>query len=142
MTLFTLYYPRREILFVFFIPMPMWVLLSIYILSRCWPGSAAAAPGIGVGIALAGAGFAYAYKQLDLRWSRLISGRIVPAATADLLLGRYEQGRPRGPGPSRTSTSVGGGRQRPRSPSCPRNSSTPASTRSSPRSPATATATA
>src|SRR5262249_49593068 len=32
MTLYTLYYPKREILFFFIIPMPMWVLLSIYIL--------------------------------------------------------------------------------------------------------------
>ncbi len=29
-TLFTLFYPRREIL-LFFIPMPMWVLLLIYL---------------------------------------------------------------------------------------------------------------
>ena len=26
MTLYTLYYPRQEILFLFFIPMPIWVL--------------------------------------------------------------------------------------------------------------------
>ena len=39
-TLFTLFYPKREILF-FFIPMPMWVLLAIYLVlplaARFWP---------------------------------------------------------------------------------------------------------
>src|SRR5262245_13233957 len=32
MTLFTLYYPKQEIHFLLFIPMPMWVLLAFYIL--------------------------------------------------------------------------------------------------------------
>ncbi len=112
MALFTLYYPKREILFAFVIPMPMWVLLAIYIvIPMLVRFSGSGSPGIDLGIALAGAGFAYAYKQLDLRWSQPGLGPDVPAATEDLLVGRPRAGPPsRGSGPSRPSTSVGGGR--------------------------------
>jgi hypothetical protein len=111
MTLFTLYYPKREILFAFFIPMPIWVLLSIYIaipLLARFNGSGT--PGMGLGIVLTGAGFAYMYKQLDLRWSRLTSGRMFRPRLRIFSSVGYDQARPRGLGPSRTTTSVGGGR--------------------------------
>lgn len=112
MTLFTLYYPKREILFFFIIPMPMWVLLSIYILLPVLGHfSGGGSPGIGVGMILAGAGFAYAYKQFDLRWSKLISGRrFRPRLKIFSSSGYEQQGRPgRGWSPSRPSSSVGGG---------------------------------
>ncbi len=113
MTLFTLFYPKREILFAFFIPMPMWVLLTIYILIPLLSKfNGSGNPGIDLGIALAGAGFAYAYKQLDLRWSRLTSGRMFRPRLRIFSSVGYDQGpgRSRGSGPSRASTSVGGGR--------------------------------
>ena len=113
MTLFTLFYPRREILFAFFIPIPMWVLLSIYILVPLLARfNGSGNPGIDLGIALSGAGFAYAYKQLDLRWSRLTAGKMFRPRLRIFSSVGYDQGqgRPRGKGPSRTSTSVGGGR--------------------------------
>jgi membrane associated rhomboid family serine protease len=71
MTLYTLYYPRREILF-FFIPMPMWALLGIYLVLPMVSG-----PGhlVAYESHLAGAAFGYCYKQFDLRWSRLVGGR-------------------------------------------------------------------
>ena len=72
LTLYTLYYPRREILF-FFIPMPMWVLLVIYLVYRS--STCQRQDSSPIESHLAGAAFACAFKQFDLRWSRLISGR-------------------------------------------------------------------
>ena len=144
MTLFTLFYPKREILFAFFIPMPMWVLLTIYILIPLLSKfNGSGNPGIDLGIVLAGAGFAYAYKQLDLRWSRLTSGRMFRPRLRIFSSVGYDQGpgrsrapAPRGPRPA--SAAAG----RPRSRCCPRSSSTRGWMRSSPRSPATAIGTA
>jgi Rhomboid family len=108
MTLYTLYYPKREIGF-FFIPMPMWVLLAIYLLLPLLARLGGGSPGIELGSILAGAGFAYVYKQLDLRWSRLTSGGGFRPRLRIFSPVSYDQGRPRGSNPSRTSTSVGGG---------------------------------
>lgn len=116
MTLFTLYYPKREILFFFIIPMPMWVLLTIYILLPVLGHfGGGGSPGVGVGMILAGAGFAYAYKQFDLRWSRLVSGRRFRPRLKIFSSPGYEQpSRPgRGWSPSRGSSSVGGGGRAP-----------------------------
>jgi membrane associated rhomboid family serine protease len=108
LTLATLFYPKKEILF-FFIPMPMWVLLSIYIAIPLLARFGGGAPGIELGVVLASAGFAYAYKQLDLRWSRLASGRGFRPRLRIFSSVGYDQGRPRASGPSRSSSSVGGG---------------------------------
>lgn len=112
MTLFTMYYPRREILLMFIIPMPMWVLLALYILLPLLGRFGSGTPGAGLGLVLTGAGFGYAYKQLDLRWSRLASGRMFRPRLRIFSSVGHDQGtsRPRGPGPSRSSTSVGGAR--------------------------------
>jgi len=113
MTLFTMYYPKREILFFFFIPMPMWVLLSIYIVLPLLGHFSGRSPGIDLGMVLAGAGFAYAYKQFDLRWSQLTSGRRFRPRLRIFSSSGYDQGRPRGWSASRSSTSVGGGGRSP-----------------------------
>jgi membrane associated rhomboid family serine protease len=111
MTLFCLYYPKREILIFFILPVPMWLLLAFYILVPLlgrFNGSGS--PGIDLGMVLAGAGFAYAYKHLDLRLSRLTSGRpFRPRVRFFSSVGRETgPGRSRGASPSRTSGSVGG----------------------------------
>src|SRR5262249_54763541 len=57
MTLFCLYYPKREILIFFILPVPMWLLLAIYILAPLlgrFNGSGS--PGIDLGMVLTGAG--------------------------------------------------------------------------------------
>jgi membrane associated rhomboid family serine protease len=69
-TLYTLFYPRREILF-FFLPMPMWVLLAIYLVFPLFGDNRRVA----YEAHLMGAAFAFCYKQFDLRWSRLFSAR-------------------------------------------------------------------
>ncbi len=112
MTLFTMYYPRREILFMLIIPMPMWVLLALYIVLPLLGRFGSGTPGAGLGMVLTGAGFGYAFKQLDLRWSRLIAGRGFRPRLRIFSSVGYDQGtsRPRSTAPSRPSSSVGGGR--------------------------------
>jgi membrane associated rhomboid family serine protease len=108
MTLYTLFYPKQEILFFFIIPMPMWMLLSIYILIPLLARFGMRSPGIDLGIALAGAGYAYAFRQFDLRWSKLFSGRTFRPRLRIFSSPEYETGRPRGRSPARTSAGVGG----------------------------------
>ncbi len=69
-TLYTLFYPRREILF-FFVPMPMWVLLGIYLVYPLLVSRSHVA----YEAHLMGAAFAFCFKLFDLRWSRLVTGR-------------------------------------------------------------------
>ncbi len=71
LTLFTLFYPKREILF-FFIPMPMWAVLGIYLVFPLI--SERERLGVAYQSHLAGALFALAYKQFDLRFSKLVPG--------------------------------------------------------------------
>ena len=96
MTLYTLFYPKREIPVAFFIPMPMWVLLAIYIVM---PAASAVRRPTRRGSTWASRwpvrASRYLYKQFDLRWSRLTSGRQLPAPAADLLLGRLRPGHGR-----------------------------------------------
>jgi membrane associated rhomboid family serine protease len=98
-TLYTLYYPRREIYAFWFVPMQMWLVLAIYLFFPLVPLNDHRSAHIAWESHLAGAGFAFLFKQFDLRWTRLVSGRF---------------GRPRlkifsparrGPGRSRTSSS-------------------------------------
>lgn len=74
-TLYTLYYPTREMLFFFFMPMPMWVVLVICLVYPFLPFLGLGSRQIAVEAHLAGAFFGWGYKQFDLRWSRLFSGR-------------------------------------------------------------------
>jgi membrane associated rhomboid family serine protease len=103
--LFTLYYPKREILFIF-IPMPMWVLLAIYLFFPMLPHVTGLTSDIAVESHLTGAAFAFLYKQLDLRWSRLTSGRAFRPRLRIFSPVTSDQGRPRSPNPARTSISV------------------------------------
>lgn len=101
-TLYTLYYPRREILVMGFIPTPMWLLLSIYLI---WP---LLGEGRGPHVAweshLAGAAFAFVYKHFDLRWSKFAPGRLGRPRLKLVTPPRYEPVRPRTPVPSRGDT--------------------------------------
>jgi membrane associated rhomboid family serine protease len=74
----TLYHPRREILLFFVLPMPMWLVLAIYLgsdllsLLQEFRGAGRVA-GVAFAAHLGGALFGYAYKSFDLRWARLWS---------------------------------------------------------------------
>jgi membrane associated rhomboid family serine protease len=70
--LYTLYYPHRELLFMFVIPVQMWVfvglmvLLQVYLMLR-----PAAHLSTAVEAHVAGALYGYLFKKFDLRWSRM-----------------------------------------------------------------------
>jgi membrane associated rhomboid family serine protease len=106
MMLFTLFYPRREILF-FFIPMPIWLLLAIYLVYPLLPVLNGGTTRTAVESHLAGAGFAFLFKQFDLRWSRFFSGRVFKPTLRIFSPVPREQTRTRTPNPSRTPASVG-----------------------------------
>jgi len=97
-TLYTLFYPRREILF-FFLPMPMWVLLGIYLVFPLFGDNRRVA----YEAHLMGAAFALCYKQFDLRWSRLVTGRIRRPQLRIITPMPVDQPRTRPPGSSRAA---------------------------------------
>lgn len=101
-TLYTLYYPKREILFFGFIPMPMWLVLAIYLV---WPilGEGRSGGRVAIESHLAGAAFAFLFKHFDLRWSRLIGGRFGRPRLKVVAPPRYEASRPRAPVPTRSA---------------------------------------
>ena len=74
---YAMYYPRREILLFFVLPVEMWLLVTIYILSDAWkllfPD---AHDRIAVASHLSGAAYGYLYKHFDLRWSRLLGDKL------------------------------------------------------------------
>jgi membrane associated rhomboid family serine protease len=107
-TLYTLFYPRREI-YLFFIPMPMWILLSIYLFVPLLPILAGGSTDVAIESHLAGAGFGFLFKQFDLRWSRLFSGRVFKPRLRIFSPAPREQTRTRSPSTSRTPASVGSG---------------------------------
>lgn len=81
-TLYVTWYPRREMLLFFIVPVEAWMLLAIYMASDTFM-MLQNAQGIGVGPAFAtafaahlgGAAYGYLYKRYDLRWSLLFSAR-------------------------------------------------------------------
>jgi membrane associated rhomboid family serine protease len=107
-TLYTLFYPRREIL-LFFIPMPMWLLLVIYLFLPLLPVIAGGTTNIAVEAHLAGAAVGFLFKQFDLRCSRLFSGRVFKPRLRIFSPAPREQTRTRSPNTSRTPASVGSG---------------------------------
>ena len=105
--LFTLFYPKREIVF-FFIPMPIWLLVAIYLFYPLIPVLAHQSSHVAVEAHLAGAGFAFLFKQFDLRCGRGYSrGRVFKPRLRIFSPVPREQTRTRTPNPSRSSASVG-----------------------------------
>jgi membrane associated rhomboid family serine protease len=111
-TLFTLFYPKREMLFII-VPMPMWVVLAIYLFFPLLPQARTFLAEVAVESHLAGAAFGVVYWYFDLRWSRLFSVRNFRPRLRIFSPVSYDQGRPRTSSSSRTSTSVGGGGKTP-----------------------------
>jgi len=97
-TLYTLFYPRREILF-FFLPMPMWVLLGIYLVFPLFGDNETVA----YQAHLMGAAFAFCFKLFDLRWSRLVTARIRRPRLRIFTPMPVDQPRTRPPGSSRAA---------------------------------------
>jgi membrane associated rhomboid family serine protease len=70
--LYALYYPHREVLLFFIVPVEMWILVLIYLGGQIWQFLQ---PNAHVTEAIAshltGAIYGYLFKHFDLRWSRL-----------------------------------------------------------------------
>jgi rhomboid family protein len=101
LTLYTLFYPKREVLFFFIVPMPMWVLLCIFLFAPLI--SDREALGVAYQSHLAGALFGLAFKQFDLRYSRLVSGRFRRPRLRVFMPAQADQPRSRPPGSARMS---------------------------------------
>jgi membrane associated rhomboid family serine protease len=105
--LYTLYFPKREILFVV-VPMPMWLLLVLYLVLPLAFRASGGQTQIAIESHLAGAAFGFLFKQFDLRWSRLFSGRMFRPRLRIFTPVPRETTRSRSPNPARTSASVAG----------------------------------
>ncbi|WP_169974429.1 rhomboid family intramembrane serine protease [Tautonia rosea] len=76
--IYVLYYPNREILLFFVLPVPMWMFAIIFFgrdllgLIQSLQGSTTAP--IAFAAHLSGAAYGFLYKKYDLRWSRITSG--------------------------------------------------------------------
>ncbi len=97
-TLYTLFYPRREILF-FLMPMPKWVVLGIYLVFPLFGDNGRVA----YQAHLMGAAFAFCFKLFDLRWSRLVTARISRPRLRIITPMPVDQPRTRPPGSSRAA---------------------------------------
>jgi len=73
---YALYYPRREILLFFVLPVEMWLLVVIFLGYDAWELFSGVNPATAVGSHLSGALYGYLYKHFDLRWSRLSWSRM------------------------------------------------------------------
>jgi membrane associated rhomboid family serine protease len=102
-TLYTLFYPRREIIF-YFVPMPMWLVLTIFVLIDIFFPR----PHVAYEAHLLGAGYAWAFKHFDLRWSRLIAGRFHRPRLRIFSPVPFDQTRSHAPSPSWTSSEGAG----------------------------------
>jgi membrane associated rhomboid family serine protease len=75
--IYALYYPRREVMLFFILPVEMWLLVVVFLGYQVW---LFLQPGVNVkeavGSHLTGALFGYLYKHFDLRWSRLSWSRM------------------------------------------------------------------
>jgi hypothetical protein len=76
--LYTLYYPRREILLFFVLPVEMWLLLLVFLgfdalsLILQLQGGTGVQQSTAFASHLGGALYGYLYKTFDLRWSHLL----------------------------------------------------------------------
>jgi membrane associated rhomboid family serine protease len=103
--LFTLYFPKREIIFIV-VPMQMWILLVIYLFFPLVLKLNGGQTQIAITAHLAGAAFGFLFKQFDLRWSRFFSGRMFRPRLRIFTPVPREPTRSRSPNPARTPASV------------------------------------
>jgi membrane associated rhomboid family serine protease len=72
---YAIYYPRREVLLFFVIPVQMWLLVGLFLLHDLYvllnPEARGAMSNMAVASHLTGAAYGYLFKRFDLRWSHL-----------------------------------------------------------------------
>ncbi len=120
--LYTLYYPSREVLLFFILPVPMWLLAVFYVgqdllgLVRQAQGGPTSA--VAFAAHLGGAAYGALFRLYDLRWSRL--GKLARPRPASLRLVRPESfdadrefPKPVSGGPAKSVTASGASRPSP-----------------------------
>jgi membrane associated rhomboid family serine protease len=98
---YALYYPRREVLLFFILPVEMWLLVVVFLAYQVWlfihPGTPSK---VAVASHLTGALYGYLFKRFDLRWSRLSWGRMRRPRLRVIAPEPREKGMPRPAGPN------------------------------------------
>jgi membrane associated rhomboid family serine protease len=74
--LYTLFYPRRELLFMFVIPMEMWIFVGLLVGFQVYMMLRGVESRTAVEAHVAGALYGYLFKRFDLRWSRMPWNRV------------------------------------------------------------------
>jgi membrane associated rhomboid family serine protease len=74
--LYALYYPRRELLFMFVIPMEVWVFVGLLVASQVFLMLKGTESRTAVEAHVAGALYGYLFKRFDLRWSQMPWNRV------------------------------------------------------------------
>jgi membrane associated rhomboid family serine protease len=75
--LYALYYPHREMLLFFILPVETWLLVVILLGMDLWQMlNGHSVGGTAVAAHLSGAAYGYLFKRFDLRWSRLSWARV------------------------------------------------------------------
>jgi Rhomboid family len=69
--LYAMFYPRRELLFMFVIPMEVWFLVSLLVAIDAFRLLSHDPAPIAFASHLSGAGYGFLFKRFDLRWSHL-----------------------------------------------------------------------
>jgi membrane associated rhomboid family serine protease len=119
-TVYALFHPHRQVLLFFVLPMPIWLILAIFLgldalmlLQQLVGGGTSS--GVAFAAHLGGAGFGYLYKAYDLRPSVLLGGRRLRPRLRTVFPDDYpaEPRRPTGAGSSVAGgpnrTAAGGG---------------------------------
>lgn len=112
MVIYAMYYPRREVLLFFILPVQIWLLLVIFLgldFLRLMQELRGGTPSAGVAFAshLIGAGYGYLYKSYDLRWSHLLGRRRFRPRLRVLTPESREKAAPPSAAPSRPSVPAG-----------------------------------
>jgi membrane associated rhomboid family serine protease len=101
--LYALYYPRREVLLFFILPVEMWLLVVVFLGYQLFiflmPGAGSSSR-VAVASHLSGALYGYLFKRFDLRWSRLSWGRMRRPRLRVIAPEPREKGVPRPAGPN------------------------------------------
>jgi membrane associated rhomboid family serine protease len=74
--LYAMFYPRRELLFMFVIPVEVWLLVSLYVAYDAYTLLSGVSTGTAVASHITGALYGFLYKKFDIRWSRLPWNRV------------------------------------------------------------------
>jgi len=69
--IYAMYYPHREILLFFVLPVQMWLLVAIFVCYDAWQLLTMRPSEVAVASHLSGAAYGYLFKHFDLRWSRI-----------------------------------------------------------------------